>query len=588
MGADKPKKGKMLTLRRLWGYIRLYKGGLSAVLALNVVSNLLSLAGPMLAGKAMNTIDMATGRVRFDALLTYCALMLVLYLLSSLIAYILTRLMITYSQKIIRRMRKDVFDKFSELPVGFFDTHQTGELISRITYDIDTVNASLTNDLITLTTGLITIIGSLLMMLWISPIMLAIFLVPLPFSFLFTRFMARRLRPMFKKRSVKLGEMNGYMEEIISGHMTIKAYNREDVILSRFDQKNKQAVDAYYDTEFNGGIVGPSNNFINNISLSMIGLFGTILFFLGKMNIGAISSFVLYSRKFSGPISEIANISSELQSAFSAADRVFSLIDELPEPADPPESIELGDVRGEVEFRDVDFGYQPNRPILRHFNFTAQAGSVTAIVGPTGAGKTTIVNLLMRFYDIGSGQILLDGTDIRKIRRKDLRKAFTMVLQDTWLFSGTVSDNIAYARDFASPEEVRAAAEAARIHPFIMRLKDRYNTILSDEGLNISSGQKQLLTIARAMLADARLLILDEATSNVDTQTEIRIRDAMLSLMKGKTCFVIAHRLSTIMNADNILVVRDGNIVEQGKHDELMKAGGFYRDLFNAQFADLT
>ncbi|MHB1453656.1 MAG: ABC transporter ATP-binding protein [Saccharofermentanales bacterium] len=585
MKQEQPKVNKWLTVKRLWGYVAKYRASLILVLVLNVVANLLSLTGPALAGRAMNSLNPVTGRVLFDKLLYYCVLMMILYLASSILSYILTRLMIVFSQKIISSMRKDVFDKFSELPVGFFDTHQTGELISRITYDIDTINSSLTNDVITITTGIITIVGSLAMMLWISPLMLLIFLVPLPLSCLFSRYMARKMRPLFKKRSVKLGEMNGYMEEIISGHMTIKAYNREDVIISRFDRKNKQAVDAYYDTEFNGGIVGPSNNFINNISLSVIGLFGTIMFLTGRLDIGGISSFVLYSRKFSGPISEIANISSEIQSALSAADRVFALLDEPVETPDLPDCIEPESIRGEIEFRNINFGYDKSRTILKDFSFIAKEGSVSAIVGPTGAGKTTIINLLMRFYDPDSGQILLDGNDIRNFRRKDLRKAFTMVLQDTWLFNGTVADNIAYAKEDATPEEIREVAAAAKIHSFVSRLRDQYDTVLSDDGFNISGGQRQLLTIARAMLANAQLLILDEATSNVDTQTEIQIRDAMLRLMKGKTCFVIAHRLSTIVNADNILVIKDGNIVEQGSHSELMGKGGFYSEMFNAQFA---
>ena len=578
---------KSITLKRLWVYISEYRLTLLIIMALNIAANMLMLTGPYLAGKAMGTLGSGPGQVDFDKLIYYCVLMVIMYLSSSILSYFIARMMIRYSQKIIVNMRRDVFNKFLSLPVDYFDKNQTGELLSRITYDVDTINTSLSNDVIAVSTSVVTVIGSLIMMLAISPVLILVFAVTVPMSFLFTKFITGRTRPLFRKRSVKLGKMNAYMEEMISGHMTIKSYNRENNVVSKFDEKNDEAVKAYYKSEFMSGVVGPSINFINNISLTLIGLFGTIMFMNGRINIDAISSFVLYSRKFAGPINAVANVIGELQSALAAADRVFSLLDEDNEPADPSDAVELAEVKGEIEFRNIYFEYEKDNPIITNFSFTAKPGSVTAIVGPTGAGKTTIVNLLMRYYDPQKGRIFIDGKDVTKIRRNSMRKAFTMVLQETWLFNGTISENIGYAKKDPSDEEIREAAKSAKIDKFISKLPDGYNTLITDDGLNISSGQKQLITIARALLAEAKLLILDEATSNVDTRTEVQIRKAMLELMSGKTCFVIAHRLSTIKNADNILVVKGGNIVEQGTHDELIAGNGFYKEMFEAQFMEI-
>jgi len=389
---------------------------------------------------------------------------------------------------------------------------------------------------------------------------------------------------MFRRRSAKLGELNGFMEEMIGGQKTTKVYGREAEVLRDFDGKNDEAVDAYTTSEYYGTIIGPSVNFINNISLAMISVFGSLMYLAGSVGLGDISSFIQYSRKFSGPINETANILGDLQSAFAAAERVFRLIDEPAEKPDAPGANVLTNVRGDVQAQDVDFSYIPGIPVIRQFNMHARPGALTAIVGPTGAGKTTLINLLMRFYDIDSGTIKVDEQDIYGLTRKSLRSAYSMVLQDSWLFHGTVLDNIAYARPEATREEVEQAARAARIHGFISKLPQGYDTLIGDDGVNISKGQKQLLTIARAMLSGAPMLILDEATSNVDTQTERRIQEAMRRLMAGRTAFVIAHRLSTIENADNILVVRDGNIVEQGTHEHLMRQQGFYAQLYAAQF----
>ena len=579
---QRPKKKYILL--RLWKYLYQFKHLMLLAALLTVASNLLALVGPMLSGYAIDAIEPGQGSVVFHEVFYYAALMICFYIISSVMSYFLAIIMIKLSRSVVFLMRSDVFNKLSKLPVGFFDRHQAGDLISIISYDIDVINASLSTDLLQICTSIITVTGSLIMMLTISPILVLVFVVTIPVSIFFTRYMSQKVRPLFRKRSAKLGELNGYVEEMIGGHKTTKAYNREEVMIKHFDEKNKEAIDAYYYADYYGSMTGPSVNFINNLSLALISVFGTILYLFGHMSLGDISSFVLYSRKFSGPINELANIIAELQSAFSAAERVFRLIDEPQEPADAPDAIELIDVEGNVELDHVKFGYNPEKIIIHDLTLKADHGNVIAIVGPTGAGKTTIINLLMRFYDVNDGAIYIDGNEIMQITRKSLRLAYTMVLQDTWLFHGTIYENIAYGRENVTLDEVKEVAKAAKIHNYIMQLPEGYDTILSDNGINISKGQKQLLTIARAMLLDSKMLILDEATSNVDTQTEKRIQEAMLSLMKDKTCFVIAHRLSTIQNADLILVVRDGNIVEQGTHNELMRQRGFYSELYNSQF----
>lgn len=480
-------------------------------------------------------------------------------------------------------MRTDIFDKLMKLPVSYFDNHKVGDIISRISYDVDTVNASLSNDLLQIFTTIITVLFSFASMLYLSPMLLLAFVITIPMSIFFTRYKATQVKPFFRKRSAKLGELNGFVEEIISGQKTIKAYNKEDYTILRFDSKNKDAVDAYYDADYNGSVIGPSVNFINNISLSLISTLGAILYLYNMSTLGNISAFILYSRKFSGPINELANITSELQSAFAAAERIFNLLDESEEVSDTSGAIDI-DATGEVDFQNVCFSYDENIPVINDLNLHVKPGELVAIVGPTGAGKTTIVNLLMRFYDTNSGKILLDGIDIHNITRKSLRKSFTMVLQDTWLFPGSIYDNLAYGNPSVTYEDVVKAAKTAGIDDYIESLPDGYNTILSDDGVNISKGQKQLLTIARALLSSSKILILDEATSNVDTRTEKQIQDAMYSLMQGRTCFVIAHRLSTIQNADKIVVINKGQISEQGTHNELMAKKGYYYTLYSSQF----
>lgn len=586
MSKTKITNDRKKVLKRLWGYLSKHKWYLMAAMVLTFSSNFLSLIGPSLAGKAIDAYGSAPGEVNFPAVFNYIVLMIVFYLFSSGFAYLLALLMIHLSQKVVFNMRKDVFNRMSDLPVSYFDQHQTGDLISRVTYDIDTINTSLSNDVIQIFTSIITVVGSFAMMLSISPILVLVFVVTIPTSIYFTRFMSGKTRPLFRKRSAKLGELNGFVEEIINGQKVIKAYHQENVMIDRFDEKNNQAVEAFYNAEYYSSTVGPSINFINNISLSLVSMFGAILYLNGFLSIGNVSSFVLYSRKFSGPINELANITAELQSALAAAERVFKVIDEPTEIVDAPDAIDLSTkpIKGQVEMEHIRFGYTPEKIIIEDLNLTAKSGDLIAIVGPTGAGKTTLINLLMRFYEPQSGRITIDGIDITKITRKSLRKSFAMVLQDTWLFQGTIFENIAYGNPKATLDDVTRAAKAAKIHNYIMHLPQGYDTVLNEDGINISQGQKQLLTIARAMLLDCKMLILDEATSNVDTRTEIQIQEAMRQLMKDKTSFVIAHRLSTIQNADVILVVNNGKIVEQGSHSDLLAQNGLYAEMYFSQF----
>lgn len=580
----KPRMKRSLILLRLTKYLMDYKWLMIAALLMTVAGNLFSLAGPYLSKFAIQAINLGKGKVDFRQVIFFCSLMIACYIMSAALSYIHSRIMILVSRKVVYKMRTEVFNKISEMKVGYFDTHQTGDILSRISYDIDTINTTLSSDSIQILTSVITVVGSLIMMLSISPPLVLVFTVTVPLSIFLTKTITGYTRPLFRKRSEKLGELNGFVEEMVSGQKTLKAYNQEENTLSRFDTQNEEAVQAYYKAEYYGSTVGPSVNFVNNLSLSFVSLFGALLYLKGGINIEDISSFVLYSRKFSGPINEIANIIGELQSTFSAAERVFSLLDEESEPADSPKALELPHAEGNVRLENVDFGYIKEQKIIKNLSVDVKKGSLIAIVGPTGAGKTTIINLLMRFYDVDGGKITLDSVDVRDIKRNNLRLSYSMVLQDTWLFSGTVFENIAYGKEGATLEEVQDACKAAGIHDFIESLPNGYDTMLIDDGGNISKGQKQLLTIARAMLLDAQLLILDEATSNVDTKTEVQIQKAMRKLMQDKTCFVIAHRLSTIQNADLILVVKDGQIIEQGTHKELMQGDTFYAEMFKAQF----
>ena len=590
---DKKTTGKII--KRLGGYILKSWPLFIVAVILTLLSNQLALMGPMYSGSAIDAVTAESG-VDFKAVGENISKMLICYIFSAIMTYFLSILMIRISQRIIYTMRRQVFEKLTTLPVNYFDTNATGDIISRISYDIDTVNATLSQDLIQIMTSIYTVFGSLVFMWQISPPMIIVFVITVPISIIFTRYRSQKVRPLFRERSKKLGELNGYAEEMLSGCRTIQAYNRESEIGNRFNKRNAEAMDAYANAEYYGSTMGPTVNFINNLSISLVMILGGILYMYSEsgavkagsiffVTLGGIAQFVQYSRKFAGPINEFANVIHEFQSAFSAAERVFRVIDEPSEPEDAKNAIELTATEGRVELKDVTFGYSPEKTILHNVSVLANSGKTVAIVGPTGTGKTTIINLLMRFYDANSGSITVDGNNVTEITRSSLRKAYTMVLQDTWLFHGTIYDNIVYGREDATDEEVKAAAKAARIDNYIESLPDGYNTILSDDGVNISKGQRQLITIARAMLSDSSMLILDEATSNVDSRTEIKIQQAMNELMKGRTCFVIAHRLSTIQNADLILVIQEGKITEQGTHDELMQSGGFYSTLYNSQFS---
>lgn len=589
-------KTRMRVIRRLLGYMFKHWYFVIPALLMTLFSNQLALLGPEYLGEAIDAIAAENGPLMDTVYYNFCK-MILCYAVSALLAYAMSVIMVLLSQRIIYTMRRQLFDKLMTLPVNYYDTHQTGDIISRISYDIDTVNASLSHDLVQLLTSVYTVVGSLIFMWNISKPMILVFVITVPISVIFTKYKSKKIRPLFHKRSQKLGELNGYAEEMISGAKTIRAYNREKVITGRFDTRNHDAAQAYYDAEYYGAMIGPSVNFINNFSIALIMILGGILylytlngtFVIGvsmfAITLGGLSKFITYSRKFAGPINEFANIISEFQSAFAAAERVFRIIDENPETPDRENATAIENATGEVELDHVKFGYVPDKTIIYDLSIKVKPGQTVAIVGPTGAGKTTIINLLMRFYDVDSGEIRLDGNEIRDLTRDSLRRSYTMVLQDTWLFHGTIFDNITYGREDATMEEVVAAAKAAKIHSFIEHLPEGYNTVMSDDGVNISKGQKQLITIARAMLPKSPMLILDEATSNVDSRTEIKIQEAMNELMKNRTSFVIAHRLSTIQNADIILVVKDGNVIEQGNHNELIRLGGFYSTLYNSQFS---
>ena len=588
---NRPRRATFLRLSRY--VLRQWPLFLIALL-LTLGANQLSLLGPRYSGAAIDAIG-REGGVDFSSVYENVLRMLACYLISALLSYILAVVMVRLSQRIAYRMRRQVFERLTTLPVGYFDTHATGDIISHLSYDIDTINATLSHDLVQVMTSVYTVVGSLAFMWQISKPMILIFALTVPVSILFTRYRSRRVRPLFSRRAKKYGELNGFAEEMFTGSRTIAAYGRQEVISERFNRINGEAMDAYYGAEYKAALLFPTISLINNLSLTLVAVFGGILYMYSQngtflagsvffITLGGVAQFVQYSRKFAGPINEFSNILHEFQSAFSAADRVFAVLDEPPERPDDEDAVSPERIRGEVSLRDVTFGYTPERTVLKNVTVTARPGKTVAIVGPTGAGKTTVINLLMRFYDPGSGEIRIDGIPALKLPRADLRRAFTMVLQETWLFAGTIFDNIVYGREDATPEEVYEAARRARIASYIEGLPNGYDTLLSDDGVNISKGQKQMITIARAFLSRAPILILDEATSNVDSRTEIRIQSAMAELQRDRTCFIIAHRLSTIQGADVILVVKDGEIIEQGNHEALLAKGGFYHSLYHSQF----
>ncbi len=580
---EKPKDTKG-TFKRLISYLGRYKIGIGCGVILSLLANLCALYGPKLAGLAISAMEGGKGNVDFKSVKHFALLMLILYVISSVVNYLLSFLMMNIGRSIGKKMRSDVMTKLMKLPVGYFDTHQTGDIISRVSYDIDVISNSLSTDITQIMSSLITVIGAFIMMLFVSVPMIVVVVVMIPLFIWYTNYMMKKTRPLMSRRSAMYGNLNGFAEEMFSGQKTIQAYAHEDQSTSDFDVHNGNACDAYYKADYQAGKIGPTVGFFTNVSLALSATVGSVFYMKEILGLGEIAAFILYTRKFSGPINEVANISNEILSALAAAERVFRLLDEKEEVPDMEGARCLNSVEGNVELKNINFSYVPEKPILTGVNLKADAGKLIAIVGPTGAGKTTIINLLMRFYDPVSGEILVDGTEHRNYTMESLRKAYAMVLQDTWVFHGTIYDNIAYGRNDATREEVIAAAKAAHIHKYIMCLPNGYETVITEDGGNISKGQKQLLTIARAMLYDSKMLILDEATSNVDTRTERQIQSAMRTLMKDKTCFVIAHRLSTIQNADRILVIGGGSVAEQGTHSELMALKGAYYKLYMSQW----
>lgn len=578
---DKPKDASK-TLRRLISFMSHVKGWLFLALILSLVSSLAQLAGPYLIGLIFDVLDSAS-TTKLDEVAQILLWLIGFYVLSVILQYTLSILMIMIAQKVIVRMRAAVFEKFTTLSISYFDRYQIGDMLSRISYDIDTINTSLSADVVVLFSSFVTVISAFVIMAGISLPLLSVFIITLPLSIFTTRKLAQLTRPLFRKRSAKLGDMNGYIEETISGLKTIKAYAVEPNFIEGFDEKNYEASMAYYEADYWGSISGPAINFINNISLTLISLVGSLLYLFQIISIGNISSFILYSRRFSAPITEASNMVAELQSTLAAAERVFKVLDEEGEietgTAQLPAQLE-----GEVVFNHVHFEYVANQPIIKDVSLTIPAKSMVAIVGPTGGGKTTLVSLLMRFYDPKSGEIRLDGIPLSSCTRSSVREAFAMVLQDSWLFEGTIKENLTYGSTQVSDDRLWEVIEKVSLTHFVKSSQDGLNTMIYDDGSNLSKGQKQLITIARAMLLDRPLVILDEATSNVDTMTEKMIASALKELTSNKTCFIIAHRLSTIVSSDMIVVVEHGEVVEVGTHQQLMNQGQAYHRLYNAQF----
>ena len=584
---EKPRDAKG-TLLRIIRYLMAYKWVVLFLLCCALLSNLGNLLGPRFAGKAIGVAEegyrLGPGHVDMALVRHYALLMLVAYVGSNVLSFLINVSMARVGRRVAENMRRDVFNKLMKLPVSYFDRNQAGDIISRVSYDIDVVSTSLSADVLQILTSVITVTGSFIIMCSISIPLVLCMIFTIPVSVWFTRRMSKITRPLYGKRSASYGRMNGFAEEMFTGQKTILAYAHEDVSAKEFSQINKAAAEAYKNADGMGMTMGPTIGMISNIGLAAIGMGGAVLYMNGVVGLEQISSFVLYSRKFSGPINEISNIINEIFSALAAAERVFQLLDQPEEAADIENAEILEDAKGEVEADHVKFGYLPGKTVLHDLSFRTSPGETIAIAGHTGAGKTTIINLLMRFYDPDSGEFRVDGKPHDTYTMESLRRNYAMVLQDTWVFQGSIFDNIAYGKEGATMDEVVEAAKAARIHNFIMRSANGYNSIVTEDGGNISKGQKQLLTIARAMLYNTDMLILDEATSNVDTATERKVQKAIRSLMKAKTCFVIAHRLSTIQNADHILVMDHGDVVEQGTHNDLMVARGTYYRLYASQF----
>jgi ATP-binding cassette subfamily B protein len=579
----KPRDAKN-TLKRLWWYLSEHKIRLFLVLFLVAITSVLTLVGPYLIGKAIDNYIIPRD---FNGLFRLLILMAAIYVLMSLFTWLQSRTMINVAQLTIRNMRKDAFDKLQILPVSFFDARPRGDIMSRLTNDIDLINNALSSSLTQIFSSVITLIGTVILMLWLSPLLTGVSMITVPIMLITTNIVTRHTRRYFSEQQRVLGMLNGFAEENISGQKVVKAFVREAKEIERFEVTNQELKNVGIKAQIYSGIMGPLMNVLNNIGFAIVALSGGWLAVKQIITIGTIAAFINYTRQFTRPLNELANQINTIQSAIASAERLFEIMDEPPEPPDPPDAIELKSVKGDVEFRNVSFSYKSDEAVLKNISFHAYPGQTIALVGPTGAGKTSIINLLARFYDPDSGDIFIDGYNIQKITRKSLRSSLGIVLQDTYLFSESVKDNIRYGRLDATDEEVKAAARLANAEQFILNLPQGYDTILSEDGGDLSQGQRQLLAIARAILADPAILILDEATSSVDTRTEQHIQEAMYKLMKGRTSFVIAHRLSTIRKADMILVIDDGEIIERGNHVQLLKQKGFYYNLYMSQFAHI-
>jgi ATP-binding cassette subfamily B multidrug efflux pump len=587
---EKPRDFKG-TLNKLIKYLGRYQGLIIFIMLLAIASTAASIVGPKILGNATTKLFSGvmaqiagTGSVDFTAIGNIIIEVLLLYLVSALLSYGQGWIMSSVAMNITYRFRKDISEKINRMPLRYFDGTSHGEVLSRVTNDVDTVSQTLNQSLTQIITSVVTVIGVLVMMFSISWPMTLVAIVMLPLSFGIIALIVGKSQVFFKRQQDYLGHINGHVEEMYGGHVVMKAFNGEAKSVEQFDEINSTLFDSAWKSQFLTGLLFPIMNFVGNLGYVGICILGGYLAVTGSITVGDIQAFIQYVRSFTQPIAQIANISNILQQTLAAAERVFQFLAEPEEIPDTTNPVELGTVQGRVDFKNVHFGYNPDKIIINDFTFYAEPGQRIAIVGPTGAGKTTMVKLLMRFYDVNSGAILVDDHNIKDYKRDDLRCMFGMVLQDTWLYNGTIMENIRYGRSNATDEEVINAAKAARVDHFVRTLPDGYNMVLNEETSNISVGQMQLMTIARAFLADPKMLILDEATSSVDTHTEVQIQKAMENLMKGRTSFIIAHRLSTIRDADWILVMKDGDIVEQGKHAKLLAKKGFYAELYNSQF----
>jgi len=580
----KPKHFKA-TLKRLWQSFGTQRRRFPLLFMIVLIDSVLMLLAPYLLGKSIDAI--AGGQEALGLFTTTILALVIAYIADGLLTFWQGWMMTGFSQRIVTNLRASLFAKLQKLPIAFFDSRTHGELMSRLTNDIDNVSTSISQATTQLMSGAIIIVGSVVMMLVLSPVLTVVTLITVPLVFLLTRTIAKKTSLLFKEQQKELGRLNGLIEESISGIQVVKAFNHEGKAVEGFDSINEKLCKVGLQAQIWSGFLMPIMNVINNLGFALVAVVGGILAVKGMITVGVIASFLSYSRQFVRPMNEMANIFNTLQSGVAGAERVFDVLDENDEPEDAPGAVALTNPKGHVVFDNVSFGYHADQPILKQVSFEAKEGSSTALVGPTGAGKTTIINLLTRFYDVTGGTIYLDGRDIREYTRDSLRKSFGIVLQDTYLFSGTIKENIKYGKPDATDEEVRTAARMANADTFINRLPKRYDTMLSENGGNLSQGQRQLLAIARVILAKPSLLILDEATSSIDTRTEIHIQEALLAIMKGRTSFVIAHRLNTIRDADTIMVVDRGAIVERGNHAELMMQRGFYYQLFSNQFKNM-